>query len=106
MPFASGLWLNSECISRKPFLNHKEYRWEYLDCAAYAPTQQLEAIVTAGIALGLINPPSCVDFDDLSDIDKQMARLLKSGYTQQAISMPLVTSRSSIVRKMHAMCKK
>ena len=106
MPFASGLWLNSEYINRKPFLNHKEYRWEYLDCAAYAPTQQLEAIVTAGIALELINSPSCVDFDDLSDIEKQMVGLLKSGYTQQAISSPLITSRASLVRKMHTICKK
>ncbi len=54
MPFFSGLWLNSKYISKKPFINTEEFKWEYLDFREYAPTQQLKAIVRAGRELNLI----------------------------------------------------
>ena len=47
-----------------------------------------------------------IDFDSLDEVEMQITDLLKSGYTQQAITNLLVTSRSSIVRKIHTICKK
>ena len=47
-----------------------------------------------------------LNLDGLDDKEKQIAGLLQSGYTQQAISKLLITSRSSIVRKIRTICKK
>ena len=52
------------------------------------------------------SPKVHLNLDCLDDMEQQIAALLQSGYTQQAISTLLVTSRSSIVRKIHAICKK
>ena len=47
-----------------------------------------------------------LNLDCLDDKERQIAGLLQSGYTQQTISKLLITSRSSIVRKIRTICKK
>lgn len=46
------------------------------------------------------------NLDVLDNTERQIADLLKAGYTQQAITKFLLTSRSSVVRKIHTICKK
>lgn len=54
LPFLSGTWLDKNAICRRPRFDINNKKWVYYDYENYLPTQQLQAIVTAGMAVGAI----------------------------------------------------
>lgn len=53
-PFLLGTWIDKNAICRKPRFDINNKKWIYYNYENYLPTQQLQAIVTAGMEIGSI----------------------------------------------------
>lgn len=53
-PFLIGTWLDKNAICRRPHYDVNNKSWVYYNYENYLPTQQLHAIVMAGMSIGAI----------------------------------------------------